>query len=1336
MSAFVPTPEQAAIIDAPIQDDVLVVAGAGSGKTFTMTQRIIALINRGVSPERILGLTFTRKAAGELLDRVSAAVNVGRDDDVSGDRAFLKPSISTYDAFFQTIVRQYGLLVGFDQNTQPLSRAGALQLATNVIDEYMNIAVSEDFGSFSNLANSVLALSDTIGSAMIGTYCTGFDEAIERVRSWDNAFIERLRRTLEHESMPESEPSCKPPKHRSKDTDADWQAKLDDYEAHLHARCVFHCGELLNTTRTRNVLLDLVEAYAKAKRELNMAEFSDFTIAAYQLVERFDAIGERIRRRYSHVLLDEYQDTSTTQAGLLQSLFHPDDHHRSSVNAVGDPFQSIYAFRGASPGAFRMFQHDFHMSSDSKPFPLSVTRRNSRVVLDTANDLTLVLRNHPARPSSSLMREVDVAPLSPMPDAPEGTLGVLGYATGGQEIDAVVRYCVAAVKRYRNADGNGASVAVLMRNKRRMPLFQDALERAGLTTFAVGYSALLERPEIHDLLALLRVAADHTDAGSLMRLLATPRFHVGASDLTIVAGLAERLNTEQQFHALVQAGLAPADAAEQDWPGLVREHRDQVANAVFLPDLLLRDDLDAMLGGSTSISGHGKHAIVQASRALKRVRATVGHPLVDVVRAAIDALDLDIDTVLAGALRDPNHRIDATRARMPLETVVELVDVYAREIAIDQTPTLRGFMAWVDHLASVEDEAAKLPDASVDVELLTVHQSKGLEWDAVAVVGMTEGAFPSSKGDRLSITVDEDHAGGVESGRWQAPEYHETARTWLSDPTAVPAPMRVDADILPRFPHDWAQGTDPIAALDVLDEPELIDDEVFGSMRDVGDGVDDVDPAGWYLTQEEEYGRRLHADERRLAYVALTRARKDVLMTYSVASTASSRDPQDVAGQSAKAKPSVFWLEVHDAMRSRAEAVTAASCVESLGESVALRSLDGAPVAAPEGFWLGEHARDYAEATITEAWRTANDERDLREPLVWPGTLSEALTEQLNCGVDVVRALIAEPQTDAGTTPDTGAVCGRGNAVGSDGSVDRKAAGDTATGSGISVGPLGHRDQAGKPGPLLQRAQLLVADDALMADSLDGAELDAVTEAKAKRILAVQRQNVTSLQARVGGMSEREERDYWRGIVRPIPRVASPLAEAGTQFHDWAERFVKAGMPDAAVMGESDGMTRATMLAELDTQDRRLLDDATKAKVATWCRRLADSPWARRVPAWAERSVVVDVPGVGLVNGKFDAVFLGGCDPADRSKRFCVVDWKTGKRPMSSQDVERKLSQLDMYRLLLAAIEDVPLDSIDATLYYVSESDEGRRELHARAKTEQEILAELSYGIPEQSDND
>ena len=116
----------------------------------------------------------------------------------------------------------------------------------------------------------------------------------------------------------------------------------------------------------------------------------------------------------------------------------------------------------------------------------------------------------------------------------------------------------------------------------------------------------------------------------------------------------------------------------------------------------------------------------------------------------------------------------------------------------------------------------------------------------------------------------------------------------------------------------------------------------------------------------------------------------------------------------------------------------------------------------------------------------------------------------------------------------------------------------------------------------------------------------------------------------------------------------------------------------------------------------------------------------------------MSIPQLGdvIVNGKLDAVFHGGLDANDPTKQYTIVDWKTGRKPRKPQDIEHKLVQLDWYRLLLSYIEHVPLDRIDATLYYLSEPDEGSRELHARAKTEQEILAELSSGIPEGSDND
>lgn len=277
----------------------------------------------GVPAERILGLTFTRKAASELLSRVSAAVLADGGDERFANRAFLKPEVSTYDAFFQTIVRQYGLLVGFDQNTQPLSQAGAIQLATTVVGRHMDILFEQDLGAFKTVVNGVLGLSHAIGNAMIGGSTTTMDEAIGRVRAWDQAFLAQLDIAIGDTPVPDEEPKAKAPTKNKKDTEETFAAKQEEYRAQLRDICVYKCAQLRDVTRRRETLLTLVEEYEREKRVQNMAEFSDFTIAAYQLVARFPSIGERYRRRYTHVLLDEYQDTSTTQAMLLATLFHP-----------------------------------------------------------------------------------------------------------------------------------------------------------------------------------------------------------------------------------------------------------------------------------------------------------------------------------------------------------------------------------------------------------------------------------------------------------------------------------------------------------------------------------------------------------------------------------------------------------------------------------------------------------------------------------------------------------------------------------------------------------------------------------------------------------------------------------------------------------------------------------------------------------------------------------------------------------------------------------------------------------------------------------------------------
>lgn len=1395
---FTDSPEQAKVVNAPTGDDVLVVAGAGSGKTYTMTRRIINLIAQGVPAERILGLTFTRKAASELLSRVSAAVLADGGDERFANRAFLKPEVSTYDAFFQTIVRQYGLLVGFDQNTQPLSQAGAIQLATTVVGRHMDILFEQDLGAFKTVVNGVLGLSHAIGNAMIGGSTTTMDEAIGRVRAWDQAFLAQLEIAIGDTPVPDEEPKAKAPTKNKKDTEETFAAKQEEYRTQLRDICVYKCAQLRDVTRRRETLLTLVEEYEREKRIQNMAEFSDFTIAAYQLVARFPSIGERYRRRYTHVLLDEYQDTSTTQAMLLATLFHPQSDadadrsssrwreaarsaggrskdgvglSRSAVNAVGDPFQSIYAWRGASPGAFRMFQKDFGMPADAKPYPLSVTRRNTCIVLRAANNLTEPLRIPPRRAGSSLMREVDVANLSAMDNAAEGTIGVLGFATFGQEADAVARFAKQAIARYRkDAAATAASdtphVAVLFRGKTHMAQFAQELERAGLTTLVVGYSALLERPEVQDLIALLHAAADHTDSASLMRLLATPRFGLGSESLTRLAGMAEDLDSQCRYRALVESGIigSGSDGARADdghdeatvstsidsglvseadggsdiatfadpqVKAIVKQYRDRVPHAVFLIDMMMRDDLPSLLSRRGGFDETTSHRIIQAGEVLQRVHAVTNHPLKEVIDAAVRALSLDIDTIVAQAVKNPSQPVNPTQARSPLQSVAALVDTYTQEIVEGVNPTLRGFMSWVDSLGQIEEDTAAVPDTPADVVLMTIHQAKGLEWDAVAVVSMQSGVFPSNQGG-LHVELDAEHPGGGAGESWTPPEYKATVRSWADAPAAVPAPVRVDAGILPRFPHDANPDDAPVETLRALDDVEVIDDEFYGDLRskDIGDDMDVADPSSWYLTQEEEYGRRLLADERRLAYVALTRAKKDALLTYSQYSILD-RDPSQYLNRPGKrpsaSKPSVFWTEMQDSLCHESGLVSAcksgsagysenADAIADSSPDLAVAgaasgasahpSLDQLGVDRPQGFFVGDHATEYERDVVEEAWNAPLEEREQGGGPTWPAKLSEETLSKLTGGMS----------GDSGLVTDD-------------------------------------------PDSLLARARMLVEDPDLMPWSFGRGEreIDRYVRRQAEHLLEHGRQNVTALQVRAGHMTQREERGYWRGLIRPIPRVASPAAGAGTLFHAWAEQFINAygdGQSiDADGIGAYDSssietgtagtcrepVTRESLLHDLSELEMK--SDTLTAKerqLTVWQRRLAESTWSERRPAWAERQIVVSIPQLGdvIVNGKLDAVFHGGLDANDPTKQYTIVDWKTGRKPRKPQDIEHKLVQLDWYRLLLSYIEHVPLDRIDATLYYLSEPDEGARELHARAKTEQEILAELSSGIPEGSDND
>lgn len=1390
--------EQSAAITAPANKNMIIVAGAGSGKTYTMTRRVIDLIDRGVAPESILGLTFTNKAASELLARVAQAVsqhaNVGKQSSVNASysNAFLKPEVMTYDAFFQSIVRQYGLLVGFDHNTQPLSDAGARELIKPLVNEYVDKHPEiVKLYKFDALVDDVLALAADISCSMIGLNSRGesldsTSSAVLEIQNWNNAWIEHLQKALssaETTKIVAKKPSAVKLRRAKTESDEKYFKKCENYGKEyveylniaLKNTCYDSCNKLFEAAKKRAALLDLVLSFDSAKRSANMAQFSDFTIAAYRLVTHFPSIAAQYRRQYSQVLLDEYQDTSTTQAMLIATLFHnssvaigkssesndscdtSDSSENTSVGdsfvnqqthiaAVGDPFQAIYSFRGASSGAFRKLQQALNIDQSSE-FSLTQTRRNSKLILQAANAITKPLRVPSLRKSSSLASEVEVKNLQYLENAPQGSVSVLNMPTQYQEIEAVVRF-VKYVKQNALAQNDNilasdlqARVAVLFRSKTNIAMYEEALQKAGLRTLTVGYSALLEKPEVKDVLALLSAVADHTNTSALMRLLATPRFALSADDLEALANAATDENVEYVFNALAQAGLVDSKAPRASWAKLVREQQSKgaqtnsVHGGVFIADVLLESFNSTVFAKNSTketlnhlknkLSSKANAAILRAGKVLDAVERAQSGSLHDVVRTAVEALNIDIDVAVSRALMNENSSNSTLLNDMhsTLDAILSLADAYLQEMSDFTQPTLRGFMAWIQNIDKIDDQPASV-DEPADVVLMTIHQSKGLEWPAVAIVGLNEGAFPSSQGDGLRVKQTKQD--GV---------YFESAYATLEIASKVPVPIRVDADILPRFPHnaDLSVSMNPQESLKNMETVEKIDAEIYGSRaqamldlaekfyerEDVPEGAIPAEARQIYdaamktgtlpLSQVEERGRALHVDERHLMYVALTRAKFAALLTCSQSSAMTAdvngEDSEDGATSASGAagsasntsssrskKPSVFWNEVFKEMQ------------ESCG-SVAEVKADLDEV----GYAVGESASKFAELFSEPSEIPSENNKQL---LAWPSASSEYVRDALNKSAEYSE--IADI-----------------SAVDKSGAIDKSCESDKLD-----------------ENSLLSRAEALLQDADLMP-KIDWYHNTVALKNRADQLSKVENVNVTAVQRRAIFNQNTDEnnnsfeakeanrlRSEWMAIIRPIPRTASPASDLGTRFHAWAEKFVNAGCLNKNSTQYDVVENISEKLAQIKKTTQAEKSD--EYKLLIWEKRLATSKWAYRRPIAAEQPIVAHVPELGdqIINGKIDAIFAGGLDQEDSSKLYTVVDWKTGRKPTDPQDIALKLGQLDWYRLLLSLMTNAPLEAIDATLYYVNIADECEREIHAEAKTKDEILAELHSGTLISLDDD
>ncbi|MEP7194736.1 MAG: ATP-dependent DNA helicase [Actinomycetota bacterium] len=777
-----PTAEQRAVIQAPMRP-LLVVAGAGSGKTETMASRVVWLVANGhVEADQVLGLTFTRKAATELAERIGRRLrrlrHVGMwtpDQEQDGAEVLGgTPTVSTYHSYAGRLVREHGLRLGVEPESRLLTEAAAWQFAAEVVESHDGPMGDVPFAA-STIINAVVDLAGEMSEHLL-------------VPSEVTRLIDTFEATVH--SLPKG---------------ASRARALPKVVA-----------DAIIALRARRQVLPLVDAYVKLKHSRDALDFADQMALAALLSQRFPDIGSMERQRFRAVLLDEFQDTSEAQLVLLRNLFVAGGE-QVPVTAVGDPNQSIYGWRGASATTLTRFPREFADGSGAaEVLPLSTSWRNDNAILLAAN-----ITSGPLRDTST----VEVSVLRPRPDAGRGRLQVARLVSTEAEAAHLAGW-IAHRWLDDQARPTGVSAAVLCRKRSQFGAVIEALEQAGLPVEVVGLGGLLSTPEVSDILALLWVVQDPTRGDRLMRLLTGPWCRLGAADLEGLAVWSRALQRRQ---------AARSHDARPQSPGPARPPvTDQAPDSA--DRLSIVEALDDLPSAGWVGTGGSRISVVALKRlrglrdVIRALRSMTGMPLADLVGEAERALGLDIEV-----LSRPEHT--PTSARAHLDAFAEVAAGFTGSA---DRPTLGGFLSWLDAAQAQERGLDKgYVEVSTDaVQVLTVHAAKGLEWDLVAVPGLVEGSFPARSSSTTSFR----------DGQWTMSPPAD--KGWVGGLPGVPYDLRGDCDGLPVL--RWKSAPD-LQAL----EHELCD----------------------FISAGGEHGIE---EERRLAYVAFTRARRELLLTAAV----------------------------------------------------------------------------------------------------------------------------------------------------------------------------------------------------------------------------------------------------------------------------------------------------------------------------------------------------------------------------------------------------------------------------------------------------------------------
>ncbi|MGL4745389.1 MAG: DNA helicase PcrA [Dermatophilaceae bacterium] len=582
---------------------LLIVAGAGSGKTRVLTHRIAHLLDtRGAQPGQILAITFTNKAAAEMRERVSALV---------GPRA-RSMWVMTFHSACVRILRREADKVGLRSSFSIYDAADSQRLMSMVLRDL------------------------------------DLDQKRYHPRSFSHQ-VSNLKNEL---------------------VDEETFASRAGQEG----------------THQEQVLAEAYRNYQRRLRAANAMDFDDLIMTTVQLLQVFPDVAEHYRRRFRHVMVDEYQDTNHAQYHLVRELIGPTggpagEAHQvppGELVVVGDADQSIYAFRGATIRNIEEFEHDY---PDARSILLEQNYRSTQTILRAAN--AVIARNQGRRPKNLWTDSGSGAP-------------VVGYVGDNEHDEA--SFVARTIDRLTDEhDYRPGDVAVFYRTNAQSRALEEVFVRVGLPYKVVGGTRFYERREIKDALAYLRVVANPADTVNLRRILNVPKRGIGDRAEACLAALADR----ERIPFVAALGRA------EDAPGIVTRSVAAVRGFTALLESLgeVRDHDDA--GVSDLLE-----AVLDRSGYLAELRAS----------------------------HDPQ---DETRVENLAELVAVAGEFDEARRATGEVVRLEDFLEQVSLVADADEipDTAEAEAAGV-VTLMTLHTAKGLEFPVVFLTGMEDGTFP------------------------------------------------------------------------------------------------------------------------------------------------------------------------------------------------------------------------------------------------------------------------------------------------------------------------------------------------------------------------------------------------------------------------------------------------------------------------------------------------------------------------------------------------------------------------------------------------------------------